>query len=774
MMQTSERTLNPTKVFIVLIFIPLWFMFSTCQPSGDLLLPPSGLMVDLLTQPENAAITSKRPEFGWIVQSEDDSTMQSAYQVMVASDSQKIANDQGNIWNSGKMSSQKSVNVQYEGNPLEYGKYYWWKVKIWDQQGRESKYSKPQKFYVDEAEEERDWPEESRWLRQPDSTWVLEDRHTIRYHDIAPLSVTKNQEDHHFITFEKAAFGTLRLKLDPSQATADSLVIHLGEKKTESKQQVDRKPGGSIVYKRQKLGVTPGKKEYQLKLPRAYSHYPNSQVLASHMPEVTSFRFAEIENYKGKLQTDDIRRKTLFYKFDDSQARFSSSNAQLDSIWDLCKHTLKATPFLGIYLDGVRERMPYEADAFIQQVSHYCVDREYAIGRYSWEFLLFNPAWPTEWHLHMPLMAWHDYMQTGNSENLSKYYDDLKAKTLLPLAREDGLISTRTGKVDEELLNSVHFEGNNFRDIVDWPQGVPANEEAEEASFGSKRIAGETDRFVFSDYNAVVNAFHYRNLVLMERIASVLNKDEEKAFFKNRAEQVKQSFNQAFLDKERGVYTDGIEPDHASLHANMFPVAFGLAPEEYYDNILELIKSKGMACSPYGAYYLLQAIYELGAPDYAISLITNETDRGWLNMLRTGATITTEAWDLKYKNNMTWNHAWGASPAYHIARNIMGIQPLDPTFRKIQIKPQPGNLQHASIKTPTIRGSVKVSFEKSKQGFNMDFSIPANTIARVILPEPGIKEFKVMLDGEKIETLRKDGRMVLEDVSSGEHQVTIE
>jgi hypothetical protein len=374
----------------------------------------------------------------------------------------------------------------------------------------------------------------------------------------------------------------------------------------------------------------------------------------------------------------------------------------------------------------------------------------------------------------MPLMAWHDYLQTGNKEKLSRYYDDLKAKTLLPLAREDGLISTRTGKVDEELLNSIHFEGNNFRDIVDWPQGVPANEEAEQASFGSKRIAGETDRFVFSDYNAVVNAFHYRTLVLMERIASVLGKEKEVSFFKNRAEKVKKSFNQAFLDKERGVYTDGIEPDHASLHANMFPVAFGLAPKEYYDSILELVKSKGMACSPYGAYYLLQAIYELGAPDYALSLITNETDRGWLNMLRTGATITTEAWDLKYKNNMTWNHAWGASPAYHIARNIMGIKPLDPTFRKIEIKPQPGNLKHASIKTPTIRGSVRVSFEKSQDAFDMDFTIPANTTARVILPEPDRKEYKVILNGREVETKREQGSLVIDQVVPGDHLIRVE
>jgi hypothetical protein len=762
---TGSSSLLLISVFLVALFC--------CQLSQEKLPPPKGLMVELLNKPEQAAITSKKPEFSWVVESNDKGTMQSAYKILVASDSLKIVNNKGDVWNSGKVSSGQSVNVQYKGEPFDYGNYYWWRVKVWNPDGLESQYSKPQKFYVDEAERQRAWPGESRWLRKPDSSWVFEDRHAIRYHDIVPVSVVKNQEGNHFVTFEKAAFSTLKLSLDPQKATADSLVIHLGEKQNESKKKVDRSPGGSIVYKKQNLGIEQGKREYFLKLPRQYSDYPNSQVLAPHMPEVTSFRFAEIENYGGKLKTEDIRQKALLYKFDDSQSRFSSSNAQLDSIWDLCKHTLKATPFLGLYIDGIRERMPYEADAFIQQVSHYCVDREYAIGRYSWEFLLFNPAWPTEWQLHMVLMAWHDYLQTGNKEKLSRYYDDLKAKTLLPLAREDGLISTRTGKVDQQLLEAIHYKGNTIRDIVDWPKGVPADEDAREASFGSERVAGETDRYVFSDYNTVVNAFHYRNLVLMERIANVLGKEKEISFFKKRAEKVKQTFNKAFLDKERGIYTDGIEPDHASLHANMFPVAFGLAPEKYYGNILDLVKNKDMACSPYGAFYLLQAIYKLGAPKYALELITNESDRGWLNMLRTGATITTEAWDLKYKNNMTWNHAWGASPAYHIVRNIMGIKPLDPTFNQIQIKPRPGTLEHASVVTPTIRGRVKVSFKRSEKVFSMDFSTPANTTAQVILPQPETEEFKVMMNGKELKAMRNQENLIIEEVVPGEHRIKI-
>lgn len=177
---------------------------------------------------------------------------------------------------------------------------------------------------------------------------------------------------------------------------------------------------------------------------------------------------------------------------------------------------------MGVYIDGGgRERMPYEADAYVQQISHYAVDREYAIQRYTTNFLIFNPSWPTEWHLHIVLMAWADYMATGDARLLETYYDELKKKTLLPLAREDGLISTRTGLVTEEFLAGIHYYGKSFRDIVDWPQGTPANESRHRSGHGSITFEGETDRYVFSDINTVVNAFHYRNLVLMGKEAYI-------------------------------------------------------------------------------------------------------------------------------------------------------------------------------------------------------------------------------------------------------------
>ena len=85
---------------------------------------------------------------------------------------------------------------------------------------------------------------------------------------------------------------------------------------------------------------------------------------------------------------------------------------------------------------------------------------------------------------------------------------------------------------------------------------------------------------------------------------------------------------------------DGIGTDHASLHANMMPLAFGLVPEEHYESVVEFVKSRGMACSVYGSQFLMDGLYNAGEADYALDLLAGTAERSWYNMIRIGSTIT--------------------------------------------------------------------------------------------------------------------------------------
>ena len=118
--------------------------------------------------------------------------------------------------------------------------------------------------------------------------------------------------------------------------------------------------------------------------------------------------------------------------------------------------------------------------------------------------------------------------------------------------------------------------------------------------------------------------------------------------------------------------------------------------------------------------------------------MTSPSQRSWYNMIRIGSTITTEAWDPIFKPNLDWNHPWGAAPANVISRKLMGVEPLESGFSKVRIKPQVSNLNFAEILVPTIRGSIRVRFDKNAEAGGrsvLSVDIPHGISAEVWLPE---------------------------------------
>jgi hypothetical protein len=234
--------------------------------------------------------------------------------------------------------------------------------------------------------------------------------------------------------------------------------------------------------------------------------------------------------------------------------------------------------------------------------------------------------------------------------------------------------------------------------------------------------------------NTVVNCFFYQNMVLMAEIADLLGRSADKDRFDLMASRVRQSINTKLFDPEKGIYLDGEGATHSSLHSNMMPLAFGLVPEAHKESVVEFIQSRGMACSVYGAQYLLEALFRAGEAQYALDLMRATDDRSWWNMIRSGSTITMEAWDQKFKPNLDWNHAWGAVPANIIPRYLWGIRPLTPGFASVLVQPRLADLQHSSITCPTIRGPVYCEFEAiSARLKRYAIELPANMVGELVL-----------------------------------------
>ncbi|MCF6358307.1 MAG: hypothetical protein L3J54_10925 [Draconibacterium sp.] len=409
--------------------------FLQCTPTNEKSVIPTGLTIELLRAPEQAVITDSEPEFGWIFPQKMVS--QTAYKILVSTSYDLLEEGKTDLWDSGKITNDKSINISYSGKKLQPNSEYWWRVKVWGVNEFESDYSKPQQFNTGNFNRpENEWNGQSNWVKLPDGSWVAENRQMATFTEIGPAILKKLNKTSWFADFEKAAFATFEFSAT-SEKEKTKIEIFLGERKNEDFT-VHKNPGVSnIGFYRVEIELKKGTHSYQVEIPRHDAKYPNSQKLAPFNPEVLPFRYAELNAENGTV-VNWVKQLALFYYFDDKASHFKSTNNNLNKVWDLCKYTLKATPFLGVYCDGNRERMPYEADAYIQQLGHYSVDREFSAAQYTTAFLLSHASWPTEWQMHSVMMAHEHYMYTGDIEFIEMVYEDLQRKTLIGFSREDG------------------------------------------------------------------------------------------------------------------------------------------------------------------------------------------------------------------------------------------------------------------------------------------------------------------------------------------------
>ena len=119
-------------------------------------------------------IVESNPVLSWKMESEVQGQKQTAYQILVASSPEKLDESNADIWNTGKVASDQSVAVIYKGKTLKSRQICYWKVKVWDKDGKASEYSKTSTWEMALLSAD-DW--KANWLRHPD---FLDDAHEAK------------------------------------------------------------------------------------------------------------------------------------------------------------------------------------------------------------------------------------------------------------------------------------------------------------------------------------------------------------------------------------------------------------------------------------------------------------------------------------------------------------------------------------------------------------------------------------------------------------------
>ena len=101
-----------------------------------------------------------QPRLCWQMKDSRRGASQSTYQILVADSPKKLADDEGNLWDSGRVESSQSIQVVYAGKPLQSRMRCYWKVRIWDADGKATVYSKPAMWtmgLLDSADVKTQW-----------------------------------------------------------------------------------------------------------------------------------------------------------------------------------------------------------------------------------------------------------------------------------------------------------------------------------------------------------------------------------------------------------------------------------------------------------------------------------------------------------------------------------------------------------------------------------------------------------------------------------------
>ncbi len=137
------------------------------------------------------------------------------------------------------------------------------------------------------------------------------------------------------------------------------------------------------------------------------------------------------------------------------------------------------------------------------------------------------------------------------------------------------------------------------------------------------------------------------------------------------------------------------------------------------------------------------------------TIVTRTTYPSWGYSISKGATTVWESFE---DNAHSLNMKMFGSTEKFFYKDLGGIAPGSPGFRRIAIKPCiVGDLTWVKASHNTIRGRINVHWKKDGNSLAMEVTIPANTTAKVSVPTLGLKKVAIVESGKAV---WKDGSYV--------------
>ncbi len=232
----------------------------------------------------------------------------------------------------------------------------------------------------------------------------------------------------------------------------------------------------------------------------------------------------------------------------------------------------------------------------------------------------------------------------------------------------------------------------------------------------------------------VSTAYYYHDLILMSKMAKILEKNEDKEYFKRIAHKTKEAFHKKYFNQNKKSYSIGRQG------ANVFALGFGLVPDDLkkdvFNNLVKNIEvnTRGhFDTGVMGTPLLLDVLTQYGRPDLAYTVMNQRDFPSFGYTIGRGATTLWETWG----GSDSHSHPMFGSVCQWFFQALAGINPDPdfPGFKHIILKPHPiGSLKFTKATYPSMYGKIENSWQMKNGDFFFQTTIPTNTTASVYIP----------------------------------------
>lgn len=410
----------------------------------------------------------------------------------------------------------------------------------------------------------------------------------------------------------------------------------------------------------------------------------------------------DITTREEPLTIDDLYGMYTGYPFE-PKASFASNDASLQEIWNVGWRTARLCAGETYYDCPYYEQLQYEGDTRIQSlISLYVTGDDRLMrkalldfyysrvpegltqGRYPSNRLQVIPPFSLYW-----VSMVYDYFMHCPDEKFIQQF----------LTAAEGVLNWYEKHIDTSRQMLGPMKWWNF---TDWnhafPNGVPDG-----ATDGNSSVV--TLQYVYTLQQAATLFSHF-------------NKQPQAARYRKIATDLSMGTYRACFDTGKGLMANTPKHTTFSQHASIMGVLTGAVPVQQRQAVMQKVlydRSLSQATFYY-RFYLTLALKKAEMGHLYYSQLAP-----WRDMLKIGLTTFAENPDPTRSDC----HAWSASPNYDFLATICGITPAAPGFRKVQVKPQLGELQQASGRLPHPDGEIVVTLERrGARGIQAEIVLP--------------------------------------------------